>query len=138
MITEQQKQQVLQQGMSLEKVEEQIRNFKNEFPKLQIQAPAAVGNGIKALSQEELKQFISIYERLSPHKEIVKFVPASGAASRMFKDLYAFLEAEGDEIQQDAFVRKFFDELANFAFYQDLEKSLSKQGSSIQEALREK
>src|SRR5690554_5606709 len=116
MITEQQKQKVLQQGMSLEKVEEQIRNFKSDFPKLQIQAPAAVGNGIKALSEEELEQFRSIYRRMSPDKEIVKFVPASGAASRMFKDLYAFLEAEDDDIHQDAFVRKFFDGLSNFAF----------------------
>src|SRR5690606_38403563 len=124
MITEQQKQQVLQQGMSLEKVEEQIRNFKNEFPKLQIQASAAVGSGIKALSEEELEQFISIYERTSPSKEIVKFVPASGAASRMFKDLYAFLEAEGDDIDQDGFMRKFFDRLPKFAFYQDLDRSL--------------
>lgn len=138
MITEEQKQQILRQGMSLEKVEEQILNFQNNFPKLQIQAAATVGNGIKALSEGQLDQFISHYERMSPEKEIVKFVPASGAASRMFKDLYAFLEAETDDINQNAFIKRFFDDLSNFSFYQDLENSLAEKGSSIQKALREK
>ncbi len=138
MITEQQKQQVLQQGMSLEKIEEQVQNFKNGFPKLQIHAAAAVGNGIKALSEEELEQLIAVYGRMSPDKEIVKFVPASGAASRMFKDLYAFLESEGDDLDEDAFATRFFDGLSDFAFYEDLDQSLSKKGSSIQQAVSEK
>lgn len=138
MITEQQKQQVLHQGMPLEKVEEQIKNFKNNFPYLNIQTPATLGDGIRHLSDEELKHFIAVYEEQSPEKTIVKFIPASGAASRMFKDLFTFLESGKNELGENQFVQHFFDNLSAFPFYQDLDENLKESGKSLQKALEEK
>src|SRR5690606_10122619 len=138
MITEQQKQQVLQQGMSLEKVEEQIHNFKNGFPFLNIQAAAVIGDGIKQLAEEKLADYLSIYEEEAPHKRIVKFVPASGAASRMFKDLYAFLESKEKDLEGSSFTRQFIEQLASFPFYSDLDKSLRQTGTDLNTALQGK
>lgn len=138
MITEQQKQQVLLQGMSLEKVEEQIQNFKNGFPYLNIHAAAIIGDGIKQLSEEKLADYLSIYEEVAPQKRIVKFVPASGAASRMFKDLYAFLESDDDDIESSAFSRQFIEQLSSFPFYHDLDESLRNSGTDLQTALNNK
>src|SRR5690554_1505391 len=103
MITEQQKQQISKQGMSLAKVEEQIQNFENNFPFLNIQAPARIGDGIKVLSDQELRDYVHTYEKGAAVKEIVKFVPASGAASRMFKDLYAFQESADEDLSHSPF-----------------------------------
>ena len=138
MITEQQKQQVLQQGMSLDTVEEQIRNFENGFPFLNIQAAAVIGDGIKQLADEKLADYLSIYEEEAPHKRVVKFVPASGAASRMFKDLYAFLESEEKDLERSSFAWQFFEQLASFPFYQDLNQSLKKSGTDLKSALQDK
>lgn len=136
MINEQIKNQIRQQGMSLEKVEEQIKNFENNFPFLNIQAPAEIGDGIKELSEEELHHFVSLYEQGASVKEIVKFVPASGAASRMFKDLYGFLESGSKSPAEGSFTKHFIDHLSSFAFYKDLEKSMEKTGTSLYEALK--
>lgn len=138
MIPEQQKQQLRQQGMSLEKVEEQIRNFEKGFPFLNIQAAAILGDGIRELSEEKLADYVAIYEEAAPQKRIVKFVPASGAASRMFKDLYAFLELEENDLEGNAFARQFIEQLPSFPFYHDLDESLKQSGSDLSTALQNK
>lgn len=138
MITEEHKQQILQQGMSLQKVEDQVRNFENNFPYLDIKTPATLGNGIKELTEEELGRYISIYDNVSPQKSIVKFVPASGAASRMFKDLYSYLESDKNDLADNPFVQKFIDNMDSFPFYHDLDDSLKQAGSGLKSALQEK
>jgi hypothetical protein len=138
MIAEQQKQQVLQQGMSLEKVEEQIQNFENGFPFLNIHAAAIIGDGITQLTDIKLADYLSTYEEEAPQKRIVKFVPASGAASRMFKDLYAFLESEEKSLEGSAFTRQFIEQLSSFPFYSDLNESLKQSGTDLQTALENK
>src|SRR5690606_37526072 len=138
MITEQQKQQILRQGMDLEKVEEQIKNFIDNFPFLNVQAPATIGEGIRQLSNEDLQFFINTYEQGATIKEIVKFVPASGAASRMFKDLYSFLDSDEEDPANIPFIQKFFDGLSSFAFYDDLEQSMRTAGNDLQTALLHK
>jgi hypothetical protein len=138
MIPEQQKEQILRQGMSLEKVEEQIENFENGFPFLNIQRAAIIGDGIKELNEEKLANYLSIYDEVSPQKRIVKFVPASGAASRMFKDLYAFLESEENDLEGNAFTRQFIEQLSSFPFYRDLDERLKRSGTDLQSALDNK
>lgn len=124
--------------MPLDKVEEQIRNFVKGFPYLNIEAPATPGQGIKVLSKNDLEEAVNNYERLSPGKTIVKFVPASGAASRMFKDLYAFLESGENNLEGHPFVRDFIEKLSSFAFYDNLDESLKETGSSLKDALENK
>src|SRR5690554_316184 len=138
MITALHQKQILQQGMPLDKVEEQIRNFVEGFPFLNIEAPATPGQGIKVLSERDLEEAVNTYEQLSPEKTIVKFVPASGAASRMFKDLYAFLESGNNDLDGHPFVSNFIEKLSSFAFYDNLDESLKDAGSDIKDALEKK
>ncbi|WP_114750400.1 DUF4301 family protein [Pleomorphovibrio marinus] len=138
MLTQEHKNQIQAQGMDLALVEEQIKNFKDGFPSLKIHAPAAIGDGILALDDEALKKYLQAFARHSKEIEIVKFVPASGAASRMFKNLYAFLEKNSNDLSEDKFTKHFIDKLSSFAFFDDLDKALEKKGSSIAQALKEK
>jgi hypothetical protein len=127
-------QQITTQGMNPELAASQIENFKSGFPYLAITAPATPGNGIKVLDSNELEHFTSTYPKQAASIAVVKFVPASGAASRMFKDLFAFLEGDGD-LSQSAFVQKFMNNIKKFAFYDDLIEVLKIQNSSINHAL---
>ncbi|MCC5936589.1 MAG: DUF4301 family protein [Lunatimonas sp.] len=138
MLTTEQKDQITRQGMNLQLVEEQIQNFKNGFPPLEIQAAASIGDGIQLLDEASLKTCLETYESKSPQKKIVKFVPASGAASRMFKDLFSYLEKGGSDLSNDAFTATFIQKLADFAFYEDLDSSLQTTGDSIAAALEQK
>ena len=131
------KQQIIDQEMNPETVAQQIEHFENGFPFLKITSPATPGNGIKVLSDDELEHFLSTYPKKASQVEVLKFVPASGAASRMFKDLFAFLEGDGD-ISKSSFVQKFMNNIEKFAFYDDLNEVLENQGSSISQAMDSK
>ena len=77
-------------GLSEEAVNSQIENFRNGFPKTVLVEAATVENGgILRLSDEDINHFSNFYKQAAKGKKILKFVPASGAATRMFKDLYA-------------------------------------------------
>ncbi|KEO72929.1 DUF4301 family protein [Anditalea andensis] len=130
-------QKISEQGMSPENAKEQIDNFVNGFPFLPIQEAASIGNGIKEFSEEELNEYTRQYSEKASSKKIIKFIPASGAASRMFKDLFAFLEGDGD-ITKSPFVQRFIDNIDKFAFYSDLDSSMKQSGSGIQEAIEGK
>lgn len=127
-------QQIKAQGMDPQTAEQQLNNFKNGFPFLEITAPATPNNGIKVLTEEELNHYSATYPEKASRIDIVKFVPASGAASRMFKDLYAFLESDGD-LSQHPFVKKFINNIEKFAFYDDLNKVLAEKNNSVEQCI---
>lgn len=107
-------------GISEAQIEEQLACFVKGFPFLEIAASASVEKGILVISKEEQADYMSAWDAyLAKNKKIVKFVPASGAASRMFKNLYEFLSAAYDE-PTSAFEQKFFSEINKFAFYDAL------------------
>lgn len=107
-------------GISEKQIEEQLACFVKGFPFLEIAASASVDKGILVVSKEDQATYMDAWDAyLAKNKKIVKFVPASGAASRMFKNLYEFLSAGYDE-PTNAFEKKFFDEIEHFAFYQAL------------------
>ncbi|MDN3671112.1 DUF4301 family protein [Echinicola jeungdonensis] len=135
MINETTKQQVVKQGMSLEKVEEQIKYFEEGFPFLPITEAARIGHGIKLISPEELENYQKTYPDKAAQKDIVKFVPASGAATRMFKDLYAYLNAENKDIDKHPFVKNFISNIKSFAFYRDLVNVMKEKDLDLEEAL---
>lgn len=133
MFTNKDIQQIENRGSSLPEIEKQIANFKKGFPYLKVLRPATIGDGIIRMDEEKVsataKQFTQkVREGLKP----VKFVPASGAASRMFKSLFAFAEAadtneKAVELLGDAkfkSVKHFFDRLTDFAFYEKLVDAL--------------
>ncbi|RHJ80646.1 DUF4301 family protein [Parabacteroides sp. AM08-6] len=104
-------------GISEEQINEQLACFVKGFPFLEIAASASVERGIMVIPQERQAYYMEAWDAyLAKNKKIVKFVPASGAASRMFKNLYEFLSADYDQ-PSNAFEKKFFDEIEHFAFY---------------------
>ncbi|MBO7302319.1 MAG: DUF4301 family protein [Bacteroidaceae bacterium] len=111
---------LVKKGISAEKVAEQLETFKKGFPYLKIEDAATIENGILRVSSEEEENIIKYWDGYcSQGNAILKFVPASGAASRMFKDLFSFLSAEYDVPTTD-FEKNFFANIEKFAFFGDL------------------
>jgi hypothetical protein len=129
-------QKITAQGKQIETVQMQLASFKQGFPFLSLVAPATPARGIQVWSDSQVKDYQSYFEKRASELELVKFVPASGAASRMFKDLFSFLETEGNEL--DGFTQKFISQLHQFAFCQDLDALLQQQGESIASLLEKK
>ncbi|MCX6238896.1 MAG: DUF4301 family protein [Bacteroidia bacterium] len=133
MFTNKDIQQIENRGSSLPEIEKQIAHFKKGFPYLKVLRPATIGDGIIRLDEERVsaavKQFTQkVHRGLKP----VKFVPASGAASRMFQSLFAFAEAadtseKAIELLGESkykSVKQFFDRITDFAFYNKLVDAL--------------
>ena len=110
--------QIEQRGTTVQTVADQVERFKKGFPWMKIVAPATPEKGIKVLDADEVEDAVKYYETASINGKC-KFVPASGAASRMFKDLFSGLDAlkEGKELADNAPAAKFVDQIAEFAFY---------------------
>ena len=123
MFTQKDIDQIHSQELNAKDVENQLENFKKGFPFLNINRPATIDDGILKLSEDEVKAYIKLYDGLNP--DCIKFVPASGAASRMFKFLFEFYQKAKDQYNSldelsDNEVRKFFEQIKKFAFYSDL------------------
>ncbi|BEG98739.1 DUF4301 family protein [Bacteroides sedimenti] len=120
MIKPQDKELLSQKGISEMQIIKQLSCFEKGFPYLKLEAAASIEKGILAPDAEEQKQYLSAWdEYIKEDNTIVKFVPASGAASRMFKDLFEFLEADYSQPVKE-FEKVFFAQIADFAFYNDL------------------
>lgn len=112
-MTQQDLQQFSQRGMTEEQVNQQLENIKNGFPFLELQAAASTEHGIMVADELQKKHYVELWNQYKQgNHRIVKFVPASGAASRMFKDLYAFLHASYDVPTTD-FEKEFFGNIKN-------------------------
>jgi len=105
-------------GKQPEEVQSQLQRFVNGFPDIKLCNTVSVANGLNKLSADELKRYITKYEEDSTGMQLVKFVPASGAASRMFKNLYNFLEGQIDAEDKD--IQTFFAGINRFAFSDEL------------------
>lgn len=127
MFTENDIKQIHNKNLTVKDVEAQIQNFVEGFPYLNVSKPATINDGIVLLSEDEIDAYIKLYNDIQP--ESLKFVPASGAASRMFKFLFEFYEDAQDIYEssdqiQNAEVKKFFIHLKKFAFYNELKAQL--------------
>ena len=85
-------QQIERKGLTLKKVKQQIQLFETGLPFSNLVSAATVDNGILRLSNDKNEDYISKFENKKDKISILKFVPASGAATRMFKFLFTFLE----------------------------------------------
>lgn len=116
MLTEQDKKQISERGITCEQVERQLEEIKTGFPFLKIEAAASVDKGIMTVGGADAAVYASRWASyLAAGHRVVKFVPASGAASRMFKNLFAFLDADYDVPTTD-FEKDFFANIKKFAF----------------------
>ena len=121
MLSQQDLKQIAGKGISEQQIERQLGEFKTGFPFLKLEAAAAIGRGIVAPTETEGKQYVEAWQQYKAEgRKVVKFVPASGAASRMFKDMFAFVDADYDVPTTD-FEKKYFDNIERFAFYQELD-----------------
>ena len=137
MLTEKDMTQLEQKGISLEQFNEQLACFEQGFPFLKLSAAASVEKGILTLSDDDVKHYQDSWRQyIEEGYSIVKFVPASGAASRMFKNMFAFLDADYEAPTSD-FERTFFENLKKAAYYEDLDKTCAKlYGKNIDELLQ--
>ena len=100
-------------GISEEKALKQLQSFATGFPELDIVSAASVGNGVLNPTEEEIDAYVKAWQDyLNEGHTVLKFVPASGAASRMFKDLFEYLETG----ERTKFIDKFLTEKEHFAF----------------------
>lgn len=118
--------QIEEKGISKKMVEDQIRTFIQGVPNVSLYAPAIIGDGILKIPAANEKDYIRKFEDAKPSLSLIKFVPASGAASRMFKMLFGFLEeftpeaesyAEYLQRTKDKAIEKFFERASDFPFY---------------------
>ena len=113
-------------GISEKKVHDQIETFKEGIPFVQLEKAVTVGEGLSKFTQAEEKELIQKFDASQSNLSLLKFVPASGAASRMFKALFNFLDAYDPsketldsyfERTNDKALKAFSEGMTNFAFY---------------------
>jgi hypothetical protein len=110
-------QQIEKNGANLASIQQQVAYFKSGFPYMTLEKAATPNEGIVQLSEENLAGALQVYNAIVDQLNVVKFTPASGAASRMFKSLFAYIE----EDKTDAATEKFLNNTQQFAFAQELE-----------------
>lgn len=125
-----------QKGITEKQIAEQLDSFKKGFPYLRLQAAASTERGIKLFATHEMEPYMAAWDEYrNSGKKVQKFVPASGAATRMFKDLFAFLSADYPMSTTD-FEKKFFENIDHFAFYDDLnEACIRNEKSTVDELM---
>lgn len=117
--------QIKNHGLTLESINEQIENFKKGFPFVNIVKPADTDDGIHEYQNSDIENYIKEYEEYTKSHKIMKFVPASGAATRMFKDLFDFLSTE----QPNKTSTLTTSNIEQFAFWDDLKRFLPQNAS---------
>ncbi len=128
-------------GLTVERVQAQIDNFREGFPKSRLDAPATPANGgIRVLSDKEITRYERQYRTLGRGKRLLKFVPASGAATRMFKDLYAFASTyfgvANNFDREFPEVKLFLENIRSFAFWNDLKACMAAADLDIEDYLQ--
>jgi len=125
----------------------QINMFKKGTPYVQLVRPCTVGDGIIRLSEKEADRFAVLYDEKAANLKKVKFVPASGAATRMFKALSRFynewegirrveeLCRSGDQDAKDFLL--FLRNIKKFAFYEELDQVLKQNGYKTDELINQ-
>jgi hypothetical protein len=132
-------------GITEQQIKEQVRTFRRGQAPVQLLKAATVGDGIVRFSKKEEEQMIALFNRQAGRLKTVKFVPASGAATRMFQTLLYFnnhfqrlhrddiKEKAGSEGGDYGFLNRFAEGIENrsFAFIADLEQALAASGQQL-------
>lgn len=123
-------------GISESQINQQLTSFSTGFPYLDIQYAASPQKGITIVPDSEIDYYLGVWENyLKSSASILKFVPASGAASRMFKDLFEFIDGANNEPVKPA-EKLFFEHISKFAFVDALnEKCMTNEGNSIDQLI---
>ncbi len=123
-------------GISREKVESQLERFRTGFPYLTIDSPSSVGLGILPVDAEMTESCLKRWQAfLDDNGDVLKFVPASGAASRMFKALFSFVNGEDNEPKAGSPVAELVSRIGDFAFYGQLKAATERLYNATPEEL---
>lgn len=134
--------QIEKKGLKLEEVERQISIFKRGNIVVNVLEAATIRNGIDLYSDEEMEELMSFYDSRRNRLDILKFVPASGAATRMFKAFYRFLDEYNPqeetvesfvERKNDPKLEQFFLNLESLPFYELVKKEIIKSTPDYEE-----
>lgn len=135
-LTEKQLAQIHDKGIDVAALERQLSRFINGFPGISLEGAAVINDGILQISEQRKDQLITYYKNQTAQLDILKFVPASGAATRMFKFLHQFVNSYNpDEESINAYINKnnarelftFFIALEKFPFYNEIIVQLKEQ-----------
>lgn len=133
-----------EKGIAPKQVAAQIETFKEGIPHMHLSKAAVVGDGILRLDPSGQERLLEHYRSQLDQCRVVKFIPASGAASRMFKALFGFLEAfnpNGDSLESflaqpgQTDIRTFYTGLKKFPFYEAVNSRIQSKGLSEGEYL---
>lgn len=135
LFTENDLRQMAELGIPPAEAARQIELFRQPPPYTRVVRPCTPGDGIRRLFESDHAELLPVFERAAAQGRIGKLVPASGAASRMFKSLLACLNDPKAEPSAD--VRRFLDNLPRFPFYDDLAATLARDGRDLDAVLEE-
>jgi hypothetical protein len=146
MLTQKDLAQLQAKGIRPEVISKQLDQFQKGFPFIRLVRPATPGDGLISLPDRERAYFQNYFDSNSGNVSIVKFVPASGAATRMFKHLFEFLVVAGNVPEKEKIlketgngsVHQFLENLRHFAFYEDLHNLLQNDGKRLDMLLSSK
>ncbi len=147
MFTKEDLKELKHRGVKSEQIEQQLENFQKGFQYVELIAPATIGDGIRIIPAEEENYLIDLYEKASQKAEIVKMVPASGSATRMFKSLFNFFETyKGTtedflkfmENKDNNSMHEFFLHLNEFPFYTRLKNIMWENGKDLNKMLEKR
>ena len=137
MLNEQDHKLLAAKGITEQQLNQQLADLRAGFPFLELSAAASLDNGgIYAPTPEVRKAYLRAWQDYvaDVDHQVVKFVPASGAASRMFKDLFTFLDGTSETPDTD-FMKSFFEHLPQAAFLHDLDQKLQELHGKTSEQL---
>ncbi len=139
--------QIEARGMTREKVISQIEHFRKGFPYSKLNRACTVGDGISVFHKADLNRLGEAFSEAALAGRAMKFVPASGAATRMLKFLLSLdnqydqmdekairAEAESHDPAHGAFL-DFIAGIKKFAFYDDLRSAMSKDGLDAEDLI---
>lgn len=134
-------------GIKKETIDRQLEHFGKGFDYITLEEPATMDNGIKYIPEEEKRFLIDLYEKVGKTADIVKMVPASGSATRMFKELFTFMETyKGDteefldfvKAKENNSMQEFFLKLNEYPFYARLKTIMWEEGKDIDKMLEKR
>ncbi|MDZ7766028.1 MAG: DUF4301 family protein [Melioribacteraceae bacterium] len=127
-----------ERGITPEDIETHVSYLKKGTKYVELVESCRLDNGITKVSKDSEKELIRLQNEKARQGQFTKFVPASGAASRMFKKLEEFMSSDTDYDESGDFVKTFFQKLDSFAFYADLKKNVERDGESIKDILNKR
>ena len=125
---------IVERGNDVQEVLKQLETFRRGAKSLRIIRPACVGDGIVQIPPDEREVFVSLHDQAAERGRMLKFVPASGVASRMFKDWYRWYQQGGFDSTGTV---KFLEDVEKFAFHDDLKELMASEGEDLECCIRE-